>query len=250
MRSKKLMSKKYKGKRRNQTIKMKSLSKNSVNGVGGTKRKREEDEPSVGKRQSNRLNGFNMQTKQLDENQSTKGYDRHKSFLPNKQKVIESFVENLEDGPQIITFPMEPYNHTILVDIQTDKIMIADWIPLNGKDTVTGFDPLVKRFDIFNPNSRIEKTDEDINRHQDYLFILILLHNKDGIERPIVYYPVDMKLKKEKWEKAKKTNQGKGGCSDYMYDWEPKYYSGSTYTGHKYITNAFNTFDTSKYTLE
>ena len=150
------------------------------------------------------------------------GRTGHRATDPTK---IYKFVEeDIKDGPQIVEFPMQPYSHSILVDVQPEnkRIMISDWILLTGVDAVTKLRSLTERFH--------DNTDEEeVLKHQDYKHILELLKEKYP-DYKIIYYPVDMNMKKRIWASLDEKKQG--GCSIYLYDWIDTYYpDGVNYIG-------------------
>ena len=174
-----------------------------------------------------RSKGHEITTKQLDVNQGSKGYDKHTSMLLTTagQNIIKKFVELIiQPGPQIITFPMQPYSHSILVDVQPEnkRIMISDWILLTGYDDVAGLRSLKERFH--------DTTDEEeVLKHQDYKHILELLTEKYPYYK-IIYYPVDVEMKRKIWQELGPKKFG--GCSQYIYDWVDTYYpDGVNYIG-------------------
>ena len=149
------------------------------------------------------------------------GRTGHRATDPEK---IDDFVKkDIKEGPQIVEFPMQPYSHSILVDVQPEnkRIMISDWILLTGRDAVTGLRSLTERFH--------DNTDEEeVLKHQDYKHILELLTKKyDGYK--IIYYPVDMDMKERIWASLDEKKQG--GCSIYLYDWIDTYYPHGYYKG-------------------
>jgi hypothetical protein len=149
------------------------------------------------------------------------GRTGHRATDPNK--IYEFVKEDIKDGPQIVEFPMQPYSHSILVDVQpeNERIMISDWILLTGRDAVTGLRSLKERFD--------DTTDEEeVLKHQDYKHILELLKEK-YYDYKIIYYPVDMKMKDIIWDSLDEKKQG--GCSIYLYDWIDTYYPYGYYNG-------------------
>ena len=149
------------------------------------------------------------------------GRTGHRATDPTK--IYEFVKEDIKDGPQIVEFPMQPYSHSILVDVQPEnkRIMISDWILLTGRDAVTELRSLTERFH--------DNTDEEeVLKHQDYKHILELLTEKYP-DYKIIYYPVDMNMKKRIWASLDEKKQG--GCSIYLYDWIDTYYPHGYYKG-------------------
>jgi hypothetical protein len=118
------------------------------------------------------------------------------SYISNIKLVSDSevakFVNEIKEGPQIVSMQVPPYRHVFLLDIQPDVIMISDW----------------------QGNANKEKH----NNWKQYYDIIKLVERK--YNRNIKFYPVDDVLYKE----AKKHNDanGGGGCSYYIFSWVSK----------------------------
>jgi len=129
------------------------------------------------------------------------GFKGSSSFASEDE--LNNLVDILEKGPTVVSIPIPPKErHAFLVDIQTDKIMISDW---GGESNKT----------------RGILTSKNYNEGwEQYSELMIKLVEK--YKRPIKYFRVDSKLKKETI--AYHESVKGGGCSYYIYKWLPIYY--------------------------
>ena len=130
------------------------------------------------------------------------GYDSHSQV--DATKITQFVLLNIQPGPQEVVLPVSNMLHSILVDVQPDKIMISDW---KG-------DPR-KMFPLDEP------------RYQNYFQLIDNLSNKYG-GIPVIFYEIDKKL----LTSAQCTHEQKGnrgGCSEYTDLWKTKYYKNGFY---------------------
>jgi len=112
---------------------------------------------------------------------------------------LTDFINNqITEGPQLVDIPVPSQRHTILVDIQPDKIMVSDWGGVDNRYAGKRSEPW-----------------------KTYTNLLDELERK--YRRKIVYYDVDEELHNISSKKMKACSGG--GCSDYIYAWVEKYYN-------------------------
>jgi hypothetical protein len=122
------------------------------------------------------------------------------------QEQIDTFVDNLTDGPQVISLPTPPDSHSIFVNIIMEHgkktVMISDW---NGEAP------------RFLGKTQPKNKKEAIEQWKYYTMLIQALEQKYGIKN-VKYYPKDETLAAEADDKNTKCNN-QGGCSEYMYKW-------------------------------
>ena len=119
--------------------------------------------------------------------------------------VIQKFVDELvETGPQIISLPVPPQRHAILVDVRDDKIMVCDW---NGRKALGWF--------------------KDYPEWTTYHTLLTKIQDKYP-NRDLRYFPIDKSLYQDMCEHAELSKSG--GCSNYVYKWFEKHADYKHYT--------------------
>lgn len=128
---------------------------------------------------------------------------------------ITNFVNNeIHDGLQIVSFPVPPERHAILVNIKNDKIMISDW----------GGEKMYKRgkqfIDVDESTTMIENPIYE-ERWKIYTEFIDELQYK-YIDKNVEYYEIDPVLKEEANEHHR-LNHEAGGCSYYIYAWLDKH---------------------------
>ncbi len=115
-------------------------------------------------------------------------------------KELSKFVNHdIQNGPQIVSIPVPPYRHAFLVDVQKDKIMVADW---RGDRYITRG---IKGDANYDPNWK---------QYSELMKLLI-----EKYHRRLTTYPVDKTL----FEVSMRHHlaMGGGGCSFYLFAWLP-----------------------------
>ena len=116
---------------------------------------------------------------------------------PISKEEFDIFIEELQEGPQIVTMPVPPYRHAFLIDVDTkeDKIKISDW---NGCIT------------------------NDVSSEWILYSKLINTLKKKYKHFDTEYYEIDADIYLK--AKMKHSECNGGGCSYYIYEWIKKYY--------------------------
>lgn len=179
--------------------------------IGGGKRSEPEPEPESNK-YNKRQTRSSGQSFEIVQRVLGNIFDLTNANYPYKeftQEQINTFVNNLTDGPQVISLPTPPDSHSIFVNIipledGTKKVMISDW---NGE---------APRF-LGKTQPKNKKEKDAIKQWKYYTMLIKALENKYRTQN-VEYYPKDDKLAAEADDKNTKCNN-QGGCSEYMYRW-------------------------------
>lgn len=119
--------------------------------------------------------------------------------------IVQQFVDEQVDlGPQIISLPVPPQRHAILVDVRDDKIMVCDW---NGREALDWY--------------------KEYPEYLTYHTLLSKIQEKYP-HRPIRYFKIDKTLCRKATQYSQ-LNKG-GGCANYVFAWYPKHPDYKDYT--------------------
>ena len=180
------------------TIKNSGGKRKTIKNSGGKRKTKKNGGEKRGREETGREDLQPRKRRQTIDVKELKGNTSSKDFI---RRFIE---QNIVDGPQIVSLPVPPERHAILVDIQKDKIMISDW---GGESNRTR-------------NKRIGTTKEQRERWRIYAEFMDILQDEIGLE--IKYYPVDEELANNSSEHHANCGN-RGGCSHYIYNWIEKH---------------------------
>lgn len=134
------------------------------------------------------------------------------SIKPVSRKKLDDFVRTeIKEGVQIVSLPVPPYRHAILVDVQPHKIMVSDW---NGQ----------KHYVSQLPQDEKRWYSEDAWAQYGHLLWLI----SQKYQRPVAFYAVDREIHAMASRQDKLF--GGGGCSLYIFTWVSKHPDYRDYT--------------------
>lgn len=195
---------------------LRRTSKNNKMKRGGIKRVRSseqepEPEPEKEIKKSARLTGkktLDVPTVAIGNGDPThEGYGL-RTFT---DKQIDDFVENaISGGYQIVSLPTPPESHSIIVNVERDKIMISDWNGTKGLEIGTQQNKL----------SRYSKKEKDKLYEKWRLYAVVINKISRKYDRPVEFYPVDTVI--EGTADKKVALCGQGGCSEYAHLWLEK----------------------------
>lgn len=129
----------------------------------------------------------------------TPGYISNIPLLSEEE--FSNLIDEITNGPQIVSIPVPPYRHAFLIDVKPKTIMVSDW---RGEQNKTLGLLKGKQYEGW----------------KQYSALMTQLENKYRI--PIQYYPVDESL--HAIAEQQNCDAGGGGCSKYIYDWVKIYY--------------------------
>jgi len=122
-------------------------------------------------------------------------------------------VEITDQHPQIVSLPIPPERHAILVDVQQNngRIMVSDW---GGSQNKT------RGFQYLDTTKRTKNKAYNPDWEQYSVFMKLL---EEKYNLPVQYCDVDPKLYDDADRHHKRFKSG--GCSYYIYEWTQKYYT-------------------------
>ena len=185
--------------------KVKNMRKNKKG--GGEKRGRDEEDYDheydddlneidfENVQRNSRSNNLIVTTKTLG-NANQSSYTSNIDFASDDD--LREFVDEIADGPQIVSIPVPSFRHAFLVNVlPKNKIMISDW---RGNEKLK------------NINRRAQRGQADWNQYYDFIELL-----EQKYKLPIKFYIVNQGLFKIAFDKN--GYLGGGGCSEYIYSW-------------------------------